>query len=105
MLCSTSHLWTACRVVNCCSQQCLMPTAWQVLDETEALSLAAELQESLENPGQHADIWSDQPVLQLIRNGPTQALRQDADYPRCCRRARSYYVRGDQILRRMKDGK
>jgi len=71
---------------------------------TRAVSLAAEQQESQVSLGKTADIWSDQPVLQLIRNGPTLELRQDADYSRCCRRAKPYYFQGDKLLRRMKDG-
>eukprot|EP00878_Enallax_costatus_P000909 GHUV01001039.1.p1 GENE.GHUV01001039.1~~GHUV01001039.1.p1 ORF type:complete len:2125 (+),score=442.77 GHUV01001039.1:122-6376(+) len=70
-----------------------------------AVSLAAELLERSDCSGeQTADVWLDQPVLQVLRNNHSAGTQQGVVDNRARRRANSYYFSGDQLVRRFPDG-
>jgi len=66
--------------------------------------MVAETQEQASSGSSgHGDIWLDEPTLHFIRSGELPAGASTAEQHRIRRRARSYYLVGDQLLRRMAD--
>ncbi len=86
-----------------------VPILWstQDLQMSEAVGLAAEIVERSEHGvGGTADVWSDQPVLQVLQGKepkhPSGPHRGAVDN-RVRRRAAAYYFVGEQLIRRMPD--
>jgi site-specific DNA-cytosine methylase len=72
---------------------------------TCALAAAADLQEEAQRGSQkEVDIWSDQPVMQYLRTGELPAELEGQQRVRVQRRAQSYFLLGEQLMRRMPDG-
>ena len=70
-----------------------------------ALAAAADLQEKAQRGSrQEGDIWSDQPVMQYLKTGQLPAQLDSKQRVRVQRRAQSYYLQGDQLMRRLPDG-
>jgi hypothetical protein len=68
-----------------------------------AADAVAELLDPKSVPGS-ADIWTDHPVLQFLREGNATGGQQGEVNPRIRRRAGNYYFRGQQLIRRMPKG-
>jgi len=69
-----------------------------------ALTTAAALQEEAQcDAKQEADIWADHPTMQFLKTGDLPAPL-DQQRRRVQRRARSYRMLGDKLMRRMPDG-
>ena len=86
----TSILLTACNQPQC--------------EYQHAVGLAAALLD-LQDTGseQAADIWSDQPVLQLLKDSSQPAGQLGKVDKRIRRRASAYYFSGDKLIRRFPD--
>ena len=72
--------------------------------QERAADAVAELLDAQDAAGSTADIWLDHPVLQFLRQGNNTGDQQGEVSQRVRRRARSYYFRGDQLIRKMPNG-
>jgi hypothetical protein len=89
-------------------QQCLMMdalTVHQPFSMQRAVCMAAAGEELTGAAGKAAgDVWKDQTVLDLLSRGKPAQHVEASELERAQKRARSYYLVGEQLLRRMPDG-
>jgi hypothetical protein len=70
-----------------------------------ALAAATSLQEEAQSgTRQGNDIWSDQPSMQHLKTGELPAQLDNRERTRIQRRTQSYYLKGEQLMRKMPDG-
>eukprot|EP00775_Hariotina_reticulata_P015101 gene15101-biopygen1273 len=80
-------------------------TTHQPCSMQRAVCMAAASEELVGASGKAAgDVWQDQNVMELLRTGKLAQEVENQELRRAQKRARSYYVVGEQLLRRMPDG-
>eukprot|EP00775_Hariotina_reticulata_P000616 gene616-biopygen1270 len=89
-------------------QQCQMLeilTVQQPFSTQRAICMAAAGEELAGTGGKASgDVWKDQTVLDLLNTGKTAQPVDATELRRAQKRARSYYLVGEQLIRRMPDG-
>eukprot|EP00775_Hariotina_reticulata_P015074 gene15074-biopygen1059 len=89
-------------------QQCQMLetlTVQQPFSTQRAICMAAAREELAGTGGKASgDVWKDQTVLDLLNTGKTAQPVDATEVRRAQKRARSYYLVGEQLIRRMPDG-